>query len=357
MWSNAFTRALGMDLPIVQAPMAGGSTTPELVAAVANAGALGSYAAAYAQPAEIGAAVAAIRERTDRPFAVNVFAPLDAGTPGDASAMLAVLGELYAELGLEHPVLPARPPIVLDEQLAVLAGTRVRAVSFTFGVLPDAALAMLRERGVYLMGTATTVDEAIALERLGVDAVVAQGSEAGGHRGSFSTASPGGLIGTMALVPQVASAVRVPVIAAGGIMDGRGIVAARALGASAAQLGTAFLTCVESGMPRAVKEALLGATENDTVVTDAMTGRHGRVVRNRLIELLDAAGVPPLGFAWQSALLGGLRRAAVEQGRADLLPLFAGQGLRLLRTGSAAELVCALAAETEETLTRLGRTE
>jgi len=353
MWSNSFTRATGIELPIVQAPMAGGSTTPELVAAVSNAGALGSYPAGYAQPAEIAGAIAAIRERTDRPFSANVFAPLAADPPGDLQPMIEAMKPLYAELGLAPPSTPGRPPMALDEQVAVLLEERVPIVSFTFGVLPDAMVASLKARGVYLLGTATTVDEAIELERRGIDAVIAQGSEAGGHRGSFATSSPGGLIGTMALVPQIASAVGVPVIAAGGIMDGRGIVAARALGASAAQLGTAFLACDECGMPRHVKDALLAATENDTAVTDVMTGRHGRAVRNRLMELLEGAGIRPLEFAWQSALLGGLRRAAVEQGRADLLPLFAGQGLRLLRTGSATDLVRDLAREARETLDAL----
>lgn len=342
-----------LELPIVQAPMAGGATTPDLVAAVANAGALGSYAAAYAQPAEIASAVAAIRERTNRPFAVNVFAPLADDPPGDARAMLEVMARLHAELGLDAPSLPAVPPIALDEQIAVLRETRVPIVSFTFGLLPERAVKSLKEEGTYLIGTATTVAEGLALEAAGIDAVVAQGSEAGGHRGTFPTTAPVGMIGTMALVPQLASALRVPVIAAGGIMDGRGIVAARALGAAAAQIGTAFLTCDESGVPPSVKEALLRANENDTVVTDGLTGRHGRLVRNRLTEAFEAAGVPPLGFAWQSALLGSIRRAATEQGRADLLPLFAGQGLRLLRTGSAAALVRELAHEAEETLASL----
>jgi nitronate monooxygenase len=342
LWSNAFTRAAGIELPIVQAPMAGGSTTPELVAAVANAGALGSYAAAYAQPAEIASAIDAIRALTERPFAVNVFAPVDSGSQPDAREMLEVLAPLYAELGLAAPSLPARPPIVLDEQLTVLMDARVAIVSFTFGDLPAQAVAALKERGTYLIGTATTVDEAVALERHGIDAVIAQGSEAGGHRGGD------GLIGTMALVPQIADAVRIPILAAGGIMDGRGIAAARLLGAAAAQLGTAFLCCDESGLPRSVKDALLAAHEDDTVVTNAMTGRHGRAIRNRLIDTLERAGTPPLGFAWQSALLGGLRRAAVDQGRADLLPLFAGQGLRMLRRGPAAQLVRDLARETED---------
>jgi nitronate monooxygenase len=348
MWSNAFIRDAGIDLPIIQAPMAGGATTPELVAAVSNAGALGSFAAAYASPAEIASAIAAIRRLTDRPFAVNVFAPLDATPPDDPSPMLAVVARLYAELGLAPPSLPSRPPIALEEQLAAIVEARVPVVSFTFGLLPDDAVSRLHAAGAYLIGTATTVDEALALERQGIDAVVAQGSEAGGHRGSFHAAAPAGLVGTMALVPQIADAVRIPVIAAGGIMDGRGIAAARLLGASAAQLGTAFLTCTESGVPPAVKEALLRANENDTVVTNAVTGRHGRAVRNRLTDAFEAAAVPPLGFAWQSALLGGLRRAVFEQGRADLLPLFAGQGLRLLRVGGAGELVRELVRETGE---------
>ena len=341
---NTFTRAIGIELPIIQAPMAGGATTPQLVAAISNAGALGSYAAAYSQPAEISAAIAAIRGATSRPFAVNLFAPMEVEPPADARDVLEIVARLHTELGLGPPSPPAaRPAIDVEEQLAVIIEARVPIVSFTFGLLPEAVIAKLKQRGTYLMGTATTVAEAMAIERAGIDAVVAQGSEAGGHRGAFSGRPPGGMIGTMALVPQVANAVRIPVIAAGGIMDGRGIVASRVLGASAAQLGTAFLTCEESGLPAAVKEAILRATEEDTVVTDAITGRHGRLIRNHLVDAFSP--VRPLGFAWQSGLLLGIRRAAIEQGRADLLPLFAGQGLRLLRRGSAADLVRELAEE------------
>lgn len=350
LWSNAWTGAIGIELPIVQAPMAG-ATTADLVAAVSNAGALGSYAAAYAQPDDIVAAIAAIRRATDRPFAVNVFAlgsdaALGArGLPANASAVLEVVAKLHAELGLDPPSIPASPAVVLEEQLAVIAEARVPIVSFTFGVLPQPVVAALKARGVHLIGTATTVDEALILERDGIDAVVAQGSEAGGHRGSFATRAPGGMIGTLALVPQIASAVRIPVIAAGGIMDGRGIVAARVLGASAAQLGTAFLACSESGIPDGAKEALLRATENDTIVTDVVTGRHGRGLRNHLTETFEHARVAPLPFGWQTAILAKLRRAAVEQKRVDLLPLFAGQGLRLLRRQSAAALIADLVAD------------
>lgn len=355
LWINSFTRDTRIRVPIVQAPMAGSVTAP-LVAAVSATGALGSYPAGYAPPGEIASAIAQVRERTDRPFSVNLFAPLAADPPLDPGPMLEVVARLHAELGLDPPSLPAHPPIVLDEQIAVVIEERVPVVSFTFGLLPEPAVARLKESGIYLMGTATTVAEAVALEAAGIDAVVAQGSEAGGHRGSFSTTAPVGMVGTMALVPQIVNAVHIPVVAAGGIMDGRGIVAARALGASGVQLGTAFLTCSESIAPPAVKDALLRATENETVVTDAVTGRHGRIVRNRLTEAFEAAAVPPLGFAWQSALLFQIRRAATEQGRADLLPLFAGQGLRLLRAVPAATLVSDLVREAEETLAMLRAT-
>src|SRR3954470_9743555 len=189
-WSTPFTRATGIELPIVQAPMAGGATTTDLVAAAANAGALGSFPAGYTPPAEIATAVTAIRERTSRPFAVNLFSLLPAGRPPDAGPMIEIIARLHAELGLEPPSLTARPPIAIEEQVAVVIEARIPIVSFTFGLLPDNVVASLKERGTYLIGTATTVDEAIALEGHGIDAIAAQGSEAGGHRGTFSTTSP-----------------------------------------------------------------------------------------------------------------------------------------------------------------------
>lgn len=347
LWASRFARATGIQLPIIQAPMAGAST-PDLAAAASNAGALGSLAAGYAPPNDIRNAIAAIRQRTSAPFSVNVFAPQPADPPRDPQPVLALLGKLHEEIGLAPPALPQRPPIAVEEQVAVLAEERVPVVSFTFGILPDAAVAALKASGAYLVGTATTVDEALLLERHGIDAVVAQGAEAGGHRGTFRDTPPAaGLVGTMALVPQIVSAVRIPVIAAGGIMDGRGIAAARVLGADAVQLGTAFLGCRESGVPPSVKESLARANESDTIVTNAMTGKHARAVRNRFSELFE--GTAPLGFVWQGALLMQLRNAAVAQGRTDLLPLFAGQGLRLLRRDiGAAELLRELARETAE---------
>jgi nitronate monooxygenase len=206
-----------------------------------------------------------------------------------------------------------------------------------------------------LAGTATTVDEAVALERAGVDVVVAQGSEAGGHRGTFDDAkADSSLVGTLALVPQIVDAVRVPVVASGGIMDGRGIAAALALGAGAAQLGTAFLTCDEAGVPDAYKQAILDAHEDETRVTRAFSGRAARGIVNGFMREIDAAG-DVLPFPLQNALTRPLRTAAATQGRAEFLSLWAGQGVRMARRQTAADLVAALVKETDDVITRLSR--
>jgi nitronate monooxygenase len=220
-------------------------------------------------------------------------------------------------------------------------------------MLPAAALAAIKAKGLVLAGTATTVDEAIALERAGVDVIVAQGSEAGGHRGTFDNAkADASLIGTLALVPQIVDAVRLPVIASGGIMDGRGIAAVLALGAGAAQLGTAFLTCTEAGVPEAYKQAIIDAREDQTRVTTAFSGRAARGIVNRFMQDVDAGG-DVLPFPLQNALTRPLRTAAAAKGRAEFLSLWAGQGVRMARRQSAADLVAALVKETDAAIDRL----
>ncbi|WP_312433698.1 nitronate monooxygenase, partial [Achromobacter sp.] len=212
--------------PIIQAPMAGGATTVDMVAEASKAGALGSLGGAYMTPEQIEAAAEGIRARTDRPFAINLFASVpQEPMQGDASRMLAVMARYHEQLGLPAPEAPGPQPDPLPGQLEAVLRIRPAVLSFTFGRLPGATLARCRELGILTVGTATTVREAQALEQDGVDAIVAQGAEAGGHRGTFLDAFEASLIGTMALVPQVADAVSVPVIASGGIMDGRGIAA------------------------------------------------------------------------------------------------------------------------------------
>ncbi len=343
--------------PIIQAPLAGGGDTPELVAAVSNAGALGFIGAAYSTPEQIAATASAVRQRTSRPFGVNLFAPSNGSARHawrDPTPTLKRLAPYFAELGLPAPSIPKLTGTPFEDQLFAALKTGASAFSFTFGLLPESAVAAIKASGVFLIGTATTVEEAIALEKSGVDAIVAQGSEAGGHRGSFQTDFSSGMIGTMALVPQIVDAVKVPVIASGGIMDGRGVVAALALGASAVQMGTAFLTCHEAGIPDVYKGAILTAHEDQTRITCAFSGRPARGIENRFMRELDSDEHDVIqAFPLHNALTRPLRTAAAKQGRAEFLSLWAGQGVRLARRQSAQELVACLTKEIGRTMTEL----
>jgi nitronate monooxygenase len=352
---TTLTRRFGLRHPIIQAPLAGGGDTPALVAAVGEAGGLGFIGGAYLTAAQITEAARAVRARTGRPFGVNLFAPRPAPAPPiDPRVALARIAPYHAELGLDPPVPPAPAAEAFDDQLGAALDSGAAAFSFTLGLLPAAAIAAVKARGMFLMGTATTVDEAVALERAGVDAVVAQGSEAGGHRATFAGEFDAGLVGTVALVPATVDAVRVPVVASGGIMDGRGIAAALALGAAAVQLGTAFLACDEAGVPEAYRAAILAAHEDGTRLTRAFSGRPARGIVNRFMTEVEGAGDDAiLPFPLQNALTRPLRAAAARQGRAEFLSLWAGQGVRLARRQPGAELVARLANETAETVARL----
>lgn len=340
--------------PIIQAPMAGGNDTPELAAAVCNAGGIGFLGAAYLTPQQIRDAALAVRARTNRPFGINLFAPLPPAPPTETGRAVAAVAPYYAELGLAPPSPPAPSGHGFDDQLAAVLDSGAAVFSMAFAIPAAPYLSAVKERGLFLMGTATTVAEARLLEQAGVDAIVAQGGEAGGHRGSFAGSFEAGLIGTMALVPQVVDAVSVPVVASGGIMDGRGIAAALALGAQAVQMGTAFLTCAESGVIDAYKQAILGAQAHETAITRAFSGRPARGIVNRFMTEVEAAG-DILPFPLQNALTRPLRTAAAKQGRAEFLSLWAGQGLGLARRGTAGELMARLVRETDEAIGRLAR--
>lgn len=353
---TVLTKRLGLTYPIIQAPLAGGGDTPDLVAAVCNAGGIGFIGAAYLTPAQIIEAGHAVRAKTPRPFGINLFAPLPRPeVPSDTRPALQRVAPFFAELGLPAPSIPQATGSSFNEQLSAALETGASVFSFTFGLLPPSAIEAIKKRGMFLIGTATTVAEAVDLEKSGVGAVVAQGSEAGGHRGTFAGHFTSGMVGTMSLVPQVADAVKVPVIASGGIMDGRGIAAALALGASAVQMGTAFLTCHEAGVPDAYKEAILHAREDQTRITRAFSGRPARGIVNRFMTEVESDGSADaiLPFPIQNALTRPLRTAAAKQGRAEFLSLWAGQGVRLARRQSAAELVARLANETEAAIARL----
>ena len=353
---TALTKRLGMNYPIFQAPLAGGGDTPALVAAVCEAGGLGFIGAAYLTPEQIGEAARKLQTQTSRPFGINLFAPAPMPDPPEnPQPALERVAPFFAELGLEPPVVPAPAADSFNQQLIAALESGATVFSFTIGIMPKSAIEAIKRRGMFLIGTATTVEEAIVLENAGVDAIVTQGSEAGGHRATFGADFDAGLIGTISLVPQVVDAVTVPVIASGGIMDGRGIAAALALGASAVQLGTAFLTCEEAGVPEAYKKAILGAREDQTRLTRAFSGRPARGIVNRFMLEVDRNDTADaiLPFPLQNQLTRPLRNAAAKQGLAEFLSLWAGQGVRLAQREAAALLVKELARETERAIQRL----
>lgn len=344
---------LKLDHPIIQAPMAGGATTVELVSEASKAGALGSLGAAYLTAEQIEAAVDGIRARTARPFAINLFASVpDVPMQGDASRMLALVARYHEQLGLPAPAMPGPQADPLPGQIDAILRLRPAVFSFTFGRIAPDVLARCKELGILTIGTATTVREAVALEQDGVDAVVAQGAEAGGHRGTFLDEFEQSLIGTMALAPQVADAVSIPVIASGGIMDGRGIAAALALGAQAAQMGTAFLTTDESGIIDAYKAVLPASRSEQSRLTRAFSGRPARGIGNAFMRDADAIGGDILPYPLQNALTRPMRTAGGKAGDINVLSLWAGQGAPLARRESTAGLIQRLARETLAAQTR-----
>jgi nitronate monooxygenase len=340
-----FARQLGARYPVIQAPMAGGMTTPDLVAAVSRAGALGSLAGGMLAPETLRKGIAAIRALGCQHFSVNLFV-LDEPQPSAAAvhAALQRLAPHYAALGVQATV-PERFCESTELQLDVLIETPVPLASFVFGLLDRARVADLHRVGTRVVGTATTVAEAVAWADTGADAVCAQGLEAGGHRGGFVANLGHEQLGTLALVPQIRAAVGIPVIAAGGIMNGAGIAACLALGASAAQLGTAFLCCDEAGTHPLWKRKLLEEPALETALTVAFSGRPARGLRNRFMdEMAPFAGdVPP--YPIQNALTASLRARAGQTGDADHMSLWAGQAHALVRSAPAAQIVQQLVAE------------
>ena len=323
---------LEIEHPIIQAPMAS-ATNPVIVAAVSNAGGLGSFGAAGTPPPKLRETIKAIRERTDRPFNINLFSAHTEEFDRDARPgprLAKQLAAYHAEFGLG--AVPAPEPMFgpFDEQLEVLIDERVPVISFHFGA-DAAAVGKVHAAGAKVLCSATTVDEAKTLERAGVDAIIAQGGEAGGHRGTFSIDYQRALIGTMALVPQVVDAVDVPVIAAGGVMDARGIVACFALGASAVQMGTAFLGCPEMSVLDAWRASLRNAAAEDTKVTKAVSGRPARAIRNRYIEEVEGLQEPLLPYPAQYSVSRALRKSAAERNDSGFMSMWAGQGVGLMR--------------------------
>lgn len=335
---------LGIEHPVLLGPF-GGLSSVALAAAVSEAGGLGGYGLYGYDGDRIRSTVASLREATSRPFAVNIWLPTgDEVAPNPQHTVFAqALQPFYDAVGLEAPARPERYVPPLDEQLDAIWESAPPVLSTVFGVPSADLIEQAHRRGIRVVATATTVAEAAALAEAGVDAVIATGFEAGGHRVSFLRPPEESLVGTFSLVPQVVDAVDVPVIAAGGIADRRGVAAAFALGASAVQVGTAFLATAESAANQAHRDAIRATPADGTVLTRAMSGRLARGARNRAVRAIEASGtIAP--FPMQNWLTGRFRAAAGEQNLGELQSLWMGQGAPLARYSTAAEAFAELVA-------------
>src|ERR1700726_4551966 len=330
---NRLTAKLGIDYPIIQGPF-GGFSSQRLAAEVSNFGGLGSFGANALAPEAIKDVIAEIRSLTSKPFAMNLWVSMEdeGARTSDESAFnrsLAPLATHLAELGAGRPAYKPYSPIRFEDQVRVLLDAKVPVFSFIFGIPPREILEECRAKRIVTIGTATTPEEGAVLQEAGVDVIVASGFEAGGHRGSFLRSAEDSLTGTLSLVPQITDKVKVPVIAAGGIADARGVIAALALGAEGVQMGTVFLACEESGASLIHRQALRGKKAGHTALTKGFTGRLARGIHNRLLEELNQEGTAILPYPLQRRLVRNLAIAAEAAGRLDLLPLWAGQSASL----------------------------
>ncbi|MGL4239933.1 MAG: NAD(P)H-dependent flavin oxidoreductase [Beijerinckiaceae bacterium] len=337
-------------IPIIQGPMLGASGEA-MVVAVSNAGGLGSLAAAGLSPDVIRKSAASIRAATDRPFLINIFIlkPADPDS-ADVAAAMERLAPWRERLGLPPQSIPNQWAEPFEPQFAALLDAAPPAVSFTFGILTSGQIAALKSRGSWVIGTATTAAEARAWAEAGADAICAQGFEAGGHRGTFLKDVSESQVGTLSLVSTIREAVALPVIAAGGITDGKAVAAALAMGAAAVQVGTAYLLADESMISAPWRKAIAEVGDDATRLTRAFSGRHARGIENRFMREMRAVEHEIPAYPIQNALTQELRAAAAKAGSAEELSLWAGQSVKLAAPGPAAEITARLWREAQEAL-------
>lgn len=352
MWyQNKITKLLGLDYPIIQAPMAGGVTTSKFVSSVSNAGALGMIGAGYMQPDELRHQIREVKALTTRTFGVNLFIP---ETPKISDEEINKANELLQpfrnELGIKLELPTYENSSIFEEKLKIIIEEKVPVCSFTFGIPSMEVISQLKKHKVIVIGTATTVNEAVINENVGMDAVVVQGSEAGGHRGTFAKDAQESLVGLMALVPQVVDHVTIPVIASGGVMDGRGLIASMFLGAEAVQMGTAFLTTIESGAHDQHKKVILQATEDETMVTTVFSGKPARGITNQFMKELKSRENLIPAYPIQHYLTSHVRKEAARQNNPEYMSLWSGQGVRLSQCQSVYELITGIVSQVDQLL-------
>ncbi|MEJ5052758.1 NAD(P)H-dependent flavin oxidoreductase [Sphingobacterium sp. MYb382] len=354
MWNTtAATKILGIDYPILQGPFGGGLSTVELTTAVSKWGGLGGFGAYTLTPAEIYQVHQQICSNTDKPYNLNLWvSDTDSiGTVDDAlfEGVKEAYRPYFEQLGLEMPPKPSFKSH-FENQLQAVLDIKPKVFSFMFGLLSEAIVEECHRKGMVLIGTATSVDEAVALEHVGVDLIVASGFEAGGHRPSFLEKAEHSLVGTFALVQLIREKVKIPVIAAGGIVNGRSMASALILGADAVQIGTAFLACDESGATRVHRDFLFSASAKYTDLTRSYTGRLGRGGRTTISQYGIRNPDNTLPFPLQSAFMADLRKAALAQRREDLVFFWSGQIAPLLKFREAKLLMNSLIEETQAIL-------
>ena len=340
------SQLLGIEYPLIQGPL-GGFSSQRLTAAVSNFGGLGSFGAHSLEPKAIEDVIGEIRSLTQKPFAMNLWVSMeDAGAANsDAASFGRALRHLAPHIeaaGGTQPAFVPYQPLRFEDQARILLDANVPVFSFIYGIPPKEILNEAKKRKMITVGTATTPDEAVALEQAGVDIVVASGFEAGGHRGSFLRPAEDSLTGTFSLVPQTVDAVKIPVVAAGGIADARGIAAAFSLGAEGVQMGSVFLACEESGAHVLHREAILSGKAGRTGLTRGFTGRLARGIHNELMQAMNEPRTEILPYPLQRALMRNLALPAQKSGQAHLLALWAGQSANLARCQSVDELLRSL---------------
>jgi nitronate monooxygenase len=357
IWNQTrVSKVLGVEYPIIQGPL-GGFSSQRLTAAVSNFGGLGSFGAHSMEPQAIRDVIAEIRALTTRPFAINLWVSMEdeGAQTSDEAAFLRAASSLapYIErVGGAQPSFTPYKPMRFEDQAQAVLEAKAPVFSFICGIPPKEILDKARKQKIVIVGTATTPDEAVALEQAGVDIVVASGFEAGGHRGSFLRSAEDSLTGTMSLVPQTVDALSIPVVAAGGIADARGIAAAFALGAEGVQMGTVFLACEESGAHPVHREAILSGRAAHTALTRGFTGRLARGIHNELMEEMNRPGAEILPYPLQRGLMRSLAIPAQKAGNAELLALWAGQSANLVKRHGVDELLRALVDGAAEKLNR-----
>lgn len=352
MWNkNRITDLLGIEYPIWQGPFGGGLSTIELTSTVSNMGGLGGFGAYTLSPQEIYEKDQQIRSKTRNPFNLNLWvSDTDYTNQEDAEKRYKETVETFRpyfdRLGIEIPALPPSFESRFQNQLQAVLDIKPKVFSFMFGLLDPDVIEECHKRGILLAGNATTLDEALALENIGVDFIVASGFESGGHRPSFLDKAEFSTTGTFALIQLIKDKVKTPVVAAGGIANGKGIVAAFTLGAEAAQIGTAFLACEESGALPVHREALFSEASRNTRLSRAYTGRLGRGITTEILKDLSEKSIPHLPFPLQTILMSPLRKAALEQEKNEMVFFWGGQIAPILKHRNASVLMESLIAET-----------